>query len=92
MTTDRSEPARDPDHRDDPRDPQDDPSLRQLLHAATGDRDAEAKALADRADGTVSEEDAKVAVRRAEGDVRGEPSPDHDVASPDDAKAVRNEG
>ena len=33
---------------DDDRHHEDDPSLRQKLHAATGDRDAEAEALADR--------------------------------------------
>jgi hypothetical protein len=67
----------------------DQPSARQLLHAATGDRDAEAKALADRADADVREDDAKRAVELAHGDVHGEPKPDQDVASPDDAEAVR---
>jgi hypothetical protein len=70
-------------------DDQDDtPSARQLLHAATGDRDAEAKALADRAGDDVSEADAKEAVELAHGDVQGDPEPERDVASPDDAKAV----
>jgi hypothetical protein len=69
----------------------DQPSLRQKLHAATGDRDAEAKALADRSEADVSEADAKAAVERAHGDVHGEPRPENDVASPDDAKAVRGE-
>jgi hypothetical protein len=77
---------------DDPRDEGDDPSVRQLLHAATGDRDAEAAALADRAGEDVSEEAAKLAVRRAEGDVHGEPTPDHDIATPEDAKQARDEG
>ena len=70
----------------------DHPSVRQLLHAATGDREAEAKALADRSDDEVGEDEAKVAVERAHGDVHGEPSSDRDVASPDDAKAVRERG
>lgn len=77
---------------DDPRDENDEPSARQLLHAATGDRDAEARALADRVDGGVTENDAREAVRRAEGDVHGEPRPENDVASPEDAKAVRDDG
>jgi hypothetical protein len=69
-------------------DQDDTPSARQLLHAATGDRDAEAKALADRSSEDVSEEDAKLAVERAHGDVHGGPKPERDVASPEDAEAV----
>jgi hypothetical protein len=76
---------------DDRRDEEDRPSVRQLLHAATGDRDAEAKALADRTDDDVTEEDAKVAVRRAEGDVQTDDRPERDVASPEDAEAVHEE-
>lgn len=76
---------------DDPTDDEDQPSVRQLLHAATGDRDAEAKALANRSGGEVTEDDAKVAVRRAEGDVPDEPRPEHDMASPEDAKEVHDE-
>ncbi len=73
--------------RDDDRGDEDQPSLRQRLHAATGDREAEAKALADQAGGEVSEADAKDAVQRAHGDSGAEESPiDHDVATPDDAK------
>jgi hypothetical protein len=75
-----------PDAKDDQDDDQ--PSARQLLHAATGDREAEGKALADRAEGDVSEEEAEETVRRAHGDVHGEPSPERDVASPEDAEAV----
>ncbi len=45
----------------------DTPSLRQRLHAATGDRDAEAKALADRSPDGSTRHDAKVAVNRAHG-------------------------
>ncbi len=71
-----------------PRDQNDSPSVRQLLHAATGDRDAEAKALADRADVTVNEDDAAVAVKRAHGDQAGKPRPGGDVASPEEAEAV----
>jgi hypothetical protein len=68
----------------------DQPSARQLLHAATGDREAEGQALADRAGDDVSEEDAEQAVRRAHGDVHGEASPERDVAGPEDAEAVRD--
>ncbi len=59
--------------------------VRQLLHAATGDRDAEAAALSDEAD--VSTDDARAAVRRTHGDVSedGVP-PESDVATPADAK------
>ncbi len=69
----------------------DDPSVRQLLHAATGDRDAEAKALADRSDDDVSEDDAKRAVELAHKDVKGETQPEHDVASPEDVEAARED-
>jgi hypothetical protein len=69
----------------------DSPSLRQRLHAATGDRDAEAAAVADRSD-DVSEEDAREAVRRAHGDVaeRGH-TPEHDLATTEDADVIRDE-
>lgn len=69
----------------------DQPSLRQLLHAATGDRDAEAKALADRASEDISEDDAKLAVERAHGDMSGEPKPESDIASPADAESARED-
>jgi hypothetical protein len=69
----------------------DKPSLRQLLHAATGDRDAEAKALADRAGEDISEDDAKLAVERAHGDKSGEPKPESDVASPAGAESARED-
>lgn len=61
--------------------------LRQLLHAATGDRDAEAEALADQSE--VSTDDARAAVRRVHGDVSedGVPS-ERDVATPEDAEPV----
>ncbi len=70
---------------------EDQPTIRQLLHAATGDRDAEAKALADRAGGDVSEADAKLAVQRAQGDRSDVPKPGSDIASPDDADAARED-
>ena len=69
-------------------DQEDTPSVRQLLHAATGDREAEAKALADRAGADVDEDAAKVAVKVAQGDIHGDTKPERDVASPEDAKAV----
>jgi hypothetical protein len=69
----------------------DSPSARQLLHAATGDREAEAKALADRSEAEVGEADAAAAIQRAHGDVHDEPRPENDVASPEDAKVVREE-
>lgn len=78
--------VRDDDHED--HDREDKPSVRQLLHAATGDRDAEAKALADRSPDDVTEDDALLAVELAHGDVHGELKPERDVASPEDAAAV----
>jgi len=77
---------------------EDKPSLRQRLHAATGDRDAEAGAVADRAadDGEdgVSESDAKIAVQRARGERGigvGEPEPDSELVTVADAEAVAEE-
>ena len=68
------------------------PTARQLLHWATGDRDAEAKALSDAADHEVGEDDAELAVKRAHGDLGVEESPaETDVASPRDADAVHEE-
>ncbi len=65
------------------------PSLRQRLHAATGDRDAEAEALAAEA-GDVSVEDAKIAVQLARGERSAEaPELVHDIATPADAEAVK---
>ena len=59
--------------------------IRQLLHAATGDRDAEAAALSDQAD--VSTDDARAAVRRTHGDVNEDGVPtERDVATAADAK------
>jgi hypothetical protein len=68
---------------------EDQPTIGQRLHAATGDRDAEAKALADRAGDEVSEADAKDAVQRAHGDSGAVDSPiGKDLASAEDAKAA----
>lgn len=67
----------------------DDPSLRQKLHAATGDREAEAKALADRAD--VDLDAAKVAVNRAHGESIEDVSTDSQLAAPEDAREAAEE-
>ncbi|MEZ5232785.1 MAG: hypothetical protein AB7W59_08185 [Acidimicrobiia bacterium] len=63
----------------------DGPSAKQLLHWATGDREAEAEALAD--DAGVDLEAAETAVKEAHGDLgvdRTDPSTD--VADADDAR------
>jgi hypothetical protein len=78
------------------KEPEDTPSVRQLLHSATGDREAEAHALADRAhqegDEEVDLQDARLAVRRAQGDLGVEESiPDHDTAVVDDADAAHHD-
>lgn len=68
------------------------PSLRQRLHAATGDRDAEAAALLDDAPAEVTPEEAKVAVQRARGEAGADqPQTDGDVATPADAEEVHEE-
>jgi hypothetical protein len=71
----------------------DKPSLRQRLHWATDDRDAEAKALADRSGEAVDEEAAKLAVGRAHGEVRDgvEPEKEDDLATPEDAKTAADD-
>jgi hypothetical protein len=82
-----------------PHDATDDkPNLRQRLHAATGDRDKEAEAIADRAaeegEDEVTERDAKIAVQRARGErgvEAGEPEPDVELATVADAEAVAEE-
>jgi hypothetical protein len=76
----------------DPNEPQDPDksSARQVLHAVTGDRDAEAKALEDQAD-DVDEDDAKVAVQRAHGDREPGAAGNGDLATPDDARAARDD-
>ena len=67
----------------------DDPSLRQKLHAATGDRDKEAEALADRADG-VDEDAARTAVNQAHGESVEDVDTDSELASPADARAAES--
>ena len=67
------------------------PSARQILHAATGDRDAEAEALADQA-GSVTDEEALIAVQRAHGEADPDgPQTETDLAKPSEAEAVRDE-
>lgn len=84
------------DDRPDPPTTDDSPSLRQRLHAATGDRDAEAKALADRAD-DIELDEAEQAVRDAHGDtgrprpMAEERHPDEALALPSDAREVRED-
>ena len=74
-------------------DTDDKPGLRQRLHWATDDRDAEAKALADRAGDEVDEESARLAVSRAHGEVRdgNEPEKDDDLATAEDAKVAADQ-
>jgi hypothetical protein len=73
-------------------DDSDKPTLRQKLHAATGDRDAEAEALADRTEEDLGEDEAEIAVRRAHGDIPSPvPTPEDELARPQDAEAVRDE-
>lgn len=78
-------------------DDSDSPSLRQRLHSATGDRHAEAAALADRTRDGVSEEEAEIAVRAAHGDIEpgdesaaSERPAESELASPADAEAERD--
>jgi hypothetical protein len=75
----------------------DSPSLRQRLASATGDRHAEAKALADRAGDDVGDDDAETAVREAHGDIESGaetsasyPRSQNELASTADAQAVRD--
>jgi hypothetical protein len=72
---------------------EDSPTLRQRLHSATGDRHAEAEALADRV-GSNAGDAAEAAVRQAHGDVVGEASKSdsakkHDLATTADLHAVQ---
>lgn len=61
--------------------------VRQVLHSLTGDRDREAKALADRSGDDVDEEAARHAVQKAEGDLgKDEPAAPDELATPEDAK------
>ena len=72
---------------------EDKPDIRQRLHWATDDREAEAKALADRAGEDVDDEAALAAVSRAHGERRDgkEPEKDDDLATVDDARAAAAE-
>jgi hypothetical protein len=78
------------------RDEREKPGFAQRLHAATGDRDAEAAALARQA-GDVDLDDAKIAVQRAHGEAGvGQPvpameHPDEELAEPSDAEEVHEE-
>ena len=70
----------------------DTPSLRQRIAAATGDRHAEAKALAERAGDEVGVEEAEVAVREAHRDIQpaaDDAVTDSELATASHAAAVR---
>ncbi len=73
------------------------PSMAQRLHAATGDRDAEAEALRRHSDDEVEHDDAKIAVQRAHGEAGADrpmavdAHPDEELAVPSDAEAVHEE-
>ena len=61
-------------------------------HFVTDDREAEAKALADRAGDDVDEDAALLAVSRAHGELRdGKETEGEDLATVDDAKAAAEE-
>ncbi len=76
----------------DDNDRDDRPSIAQRLHAATGDRDAEAEALADRVeDDDVDLEAAKVAVNRAHGHAPDDVETDGAIASADDAERAADD-
>jgi hypothetical protein len=64
------------------------PSLRQRLHSATGDRDAEAHTFSDEAD--VSEEVAEHEVRKAAGDLE-DPAAPGNIARPTDAESAHDD-
>jgi hypothetical protein len=65
------------------------PSLRQRFHSATGDRDAEARTLAEEAD--IPEDEADHAVREAAGDEEA-PAAKGDIARPGDSGRPRKDG
>jgi hypothetical protein len=73
------------------------PGLAQRIHAATGDRDAEAEALRRRSGDEVDHDDAKIAVQRAHGDagadrpMAAEAHPEEELALPSDAEALHEE-
>ena len=77
------------DHDDERDQSEDKPSLRQRLHSATGDRDAEAKALADRAG--VDADAARTAVNRAHGESIEDAHTANEEASPEDAREAEQE-
>jgi len=79
------------EHPDDSASHDDSPSMRQRLHAATGDRDREAAALADRSSDDVTLDDAKVAVNRAPGESIEDVRTDSELASPSDAQEAASE-
>ena len=87
----------DTDRADDDTSQEERPSLAQRLHAATGDRDAEAEALRRRAAGEIDHDDAKIAVQRAHGEAGAdipmavESHPEEELAVPSDAEAVHEE-
>jgi len=66
------------------------PTLRQRLHSATGDREAESDELQRRTP-DVGKEDVRYAVRKAAGDLGEEPAADDEMARPEDARAVRDD-
>lgn len=65
--------------------------FRQRFAEAAGDRDAEAKALADLAGDGVEAKDALVAVERAHGERRDVPTEGVEVATVNDARAAADE-
>lgn len=67
----------------------DEPSLLQKLHSATGDRDAEAKELADRTDSDLDA--AKEAVNRAHGNSTSKVTTAEEEATEDDVRQVEEE-
>jgi len=75
----------------------DSPSITQRVHAATGDREAEAEALRRESGDEVEHDDAKIAVQRAHGEagsdrpMADDEHPDEALAVPSDADAVHEE-
>jgi hypothetical protein len=67
------------------------PTVKQLIHWATGDRDAEAKELVKASPDDVTLDDAVVAVKRAHGDVPDPAPAASEVATASDAEAVHEE-
>jgi len=74
-----------PEHEEDERAA---PSIRQRLHSATGDRDAEARTLAEEAH--IPEDEAEHAVRQAAGD-EDAPAAKGDIAQPGEYRHPRDE-